>query len=298
MEIKEILEDLGYKVKNCGNYYQTSALYRSGDNPGALVIYHRDNKVVDMVTGERFNVEGLIQRTLNITPENVKEWLGGRQIMVPKLDKAEIKMDKTFDHVELIPDYTYWNKRGIKNDILIKLKSGVSLAGDMKNRYVFNIFNNKREIIGKAGRDLTGNSYAKWKIVGVKNNFVWPAFHNLNEIKIKKEIILVESIGCYLSLVESDINHGVVLFGTEISQKIINFCIAVGAQSIIVATNNDSGFRNSNAGNKAAEKIKKRLDLYFDEGVVKIKLPNKEKDFNQQLLDHGRESIIEWYDQQ
>lgn len=295
MEIKEILEDLGYKIKNHGNYYQTSALYRSGDNPGALVIYHRDDKVIDMVTGEKFNIEGLIQRTLNISPENVKEWLGGRQIIVSKIDRAEIKMDKTFDHVELIPDYTYWNKRGIKNDILIKLKSGTSLAGDMKNRYVFNIFNNKKEIIGKAGRDLTGNSYAKWKIVGTKTNFVWPAFHNVGEIKEKKEIILVESIGCYLSLVEAGINNGIVLFGTEISQKIINFCIAVGAQSIIVATNNDAQFRDSNAGNKAAEKIKKRLDLYFDEGVAKIKLPNKEKDFNEQLLNHGRESIIEWY---
>lgn len=295
MEIKEILEELGYKIKNHGNYYRTSALYRSGDNPGALVIYHRDDKVIDMVTGERFNVEALIQRTLNIPLENVKEWLGGRQIIVPKIDRAEIKMDKTFDEIELIPDYTYWNKRGIKNDILIKLKSGVSLAGDMKNRYVFNIFNNKKEIIGKAGRDLTGNSHAKWKIVGSKTNFVWPAFHNVSEIKEKKEIILVESIGCYLSLVEAGINHGIVLFGTEISQKIINFCIAVGAQSIIVATNNDAQFRDSNAGNKAAEKIKKRLDLYFDEGVTKIKLPNKDKDFNEQLLNHGRESIIEWY---
>jgi hypothetical protein len=272
-------------------------LYRSGDNPGALVIYHKDDRVIDMVTGDRFNIEGLIKRTLNIDTNQVKDWLGGRIINIPKVDKAEIKMDKIFDDNELIPDYSYWNKRGISNDVLIKLKSGVSLVGDMKNRYVFPIFNNKGLIIGKAGRDLTGNSYAKWKIVGPKSNFVWPAFFNLAAIKESKQIILFESIGDYLACHESGIKNGLVLFGTEISQKIVNFCIAIGAQSIIIATNNDSQFRDSNAGNKAAEKIVNRLSLYFDEGVISVKLPNKEKDFNDQLMNHGRESIIELFNQ-
>jgi hypothetical protein len=39
LKIKSVLEDLGYKLSDKGSYWQSSALYRNGDNQTALQIY-------------------------------------------------------------------------------------------------------------------------------------------------------------------------------------------------------------------------------------------------------------------
>ena len=39
MDYKQVLEELGYRLKDHGSYWRTSAVYRSGDNSTALQIY-------------------------------------------------------------------------------------------------------------------------------------------------------------------------------------------------------------------------------------------------------------------
>ena len=39
MNYKEVLENLGYRLKDHGSYWRTNAVYRSGDNSTALQIY-------------------------------------------------------------------------------------------------------------------------------------------------------------------------------------------------------------------------------------------------------------------
>ena len=74
--VAEILENLGYKLKKHPNYFQTSALYRSGDNPSSVVIYPHDNLVIDYALGEKFSIEALIGKTLKLEDYNkIEDWL-------------------------------------------------------------------------------------------------------------------------------------------------------------------------------------------------------------------------------
>jgi DNA primase len=159
---------------------------------------------------------------------------------------------------------------------------GIAENGKMKNRYVFPIFNSKKEIVGFSGRDVTNNSKIKWKHLGDKINWCYPSFLNLEEIKSQKEAILVESIGDCLSLWDAGIKNTIVTFGLEISISILNFLLKVDPNKIYISFNNDQ--EKNNAGNIAAEKGKNKLLRYFDPKQIEIKLPDK-KDFGEMSVD-------------
>jgi DNA primase len=76
---------------------------------------------------------------------------------------------------------------------------------------VFPVYNEHNQIIGFSGRHVESNNdkwkhLPKWKHVGKRNNWVYPAFNTATgvdeEIEFKKEVILVESIGDALALYE------------------------------------------------------------------------------------------------
>jgi hypothetical protein len=39
MTYRDTLEKLGYQLQDCGNHWRTNALYRSGKNKTAIIIY-------------------------------------------------------------------------------------------------------------------------------------------------------------------------------------------------------------------------------------------------------------------
>lgn len=202
----------------------------------------------------------------------------------------EVLLDK------LLPDYSYWNNRGISNDILIRQNGGLASkqeGGKLKGRYVFPIRNKDHKIVGWAGRLLEHSEFVpKWKILGSKKNFLFPA-RNISEkeIKDKREVILVESIGCSLALEMAGFSNTKVLFGVKPSSQLISYLISLDVKRIIISTNNES----SGIGNRAAEEIQNTLIHFFNKKNVVVHLPAK-KDFNDMLLDGGVGSIKKWYD--
>lgn len=290
------LSDLGYKLNKSNDYYQCAAIYRQGDDPTSVAIYPKKNLCIDFVTNEKFSIQGLIKRTLNLkTTEEVNEWLAKRNITISITSaKPDIIEPKIFDKEilkEILPQYDYFINRGISIDILKRFQSGTVLAGRMANRYVFPIFNKKEELVGLTGRALLSDQKAKWKHLGNKSNWCWPFYLNARILLQKKEIILVESPACVLSLFECGIENCACIFGTDISTYFLNILIRYDFNKIFVATNNEPD--NNNIGNLAATKLERKLLKYFDKHQIVVKLPIL-KDFNEMLVKEGKQSIIDW----
>lgn len=302
--IEDVLSELGYVLHRSGNYFQTAANYRDGSDPTSLTIYPDDNLCVDWVLGEKFSIETLIARTLKIENlEDVAEALKQKNLYVQITQpKPKIKMPKIYPKEilnELAPIHDYFLGRGISFDTLREFKGGLAgNKGSLKNRYIFSIFDAKNNILGFAGRDTTGKSLKPWKLLGTKAEWIFPAFLNHEIVKEKKEVILVESVPCCLSLWDCNIKNSLVLFGTECSWKIVNFLIKYNIKRIIISTNNDAkNERGQEPGQEAAQKIYNRLNKYFDARQLIISLPPQVKDWNEVLqLPNGKELIKNWYE--
>ena len=100
MNYKEVLENLGYRLKDHGSYWRTNAVYRSGDNSTALQIYKDTGVWKDYVEDSQFMpFEALLQKTLNTKdPNAVKHYLkdNGVNIGARIKQKHLLKEEKTF----------------------------------------------------------------------------------------------------------------------------------------------------------------------------------------------------------
>jgi len=298
MTVKDVLENIGYKVSASNNFWRMKALYRKSDSLSVSV--NKDTGwFEDFVTGQNGPLSNLVALTLGISRVDGEKYLKdlyfGKQVSFSKEEENQIKNDEKFDDTflkDLLPSYGFFKNRGISEETLKKFNSGVKTYGKLNNRYVFPIFGNNNEIIGVTGRDLFDNSSRpKWKIIGKKSNFVFPHHVTGREIEDKSEVILVESIGDGLALYESGIKNFLVLFGTKISKSIILYLIRQNVQKIIIATNNDSD-KDKNYGLEGAKQSKSQLIKFFDESKIEIRLPQK-NDFGAMK----KAEILEWYNQ-
>jgi len=293
--ISEILTSIGYSLKDYGKEYRTKPLYRESDNDTVLRIYKDTGFWVDFKENISGDFPLLIKKTLNLnTQEDAKKWLKDKnysaQDIIQNKNQVKIKNKKIFDKdllLKLEKNHDYWLKRGISPDILEVFGGGVVKMGKMKDRYVFPIFNSKKEIVGFSGRDISNKSKIKWKHVGDKSNWCYPVFLNLDIIKDIKELYIIESIGDCLALWNAGIKNSIVTFGLEISISILNLLLKIDPNKIYISFNND--ILGNQAGNNAAQKAYAKLSRYFDNRQLLIKLPTK-KDFGEM----NESEILEW----
>ena len=293
MNIKDLLEENGYEVIDCGNYYKTSANWRGGQDLQSVTIY-KNGVCIDHVTGDSMSHKSLIGRILNIDDKNkLEEYLEkndglienkNNQIIEPIIQPDQKILEDSFldklDRSDAAQNY--WINRGISLNILKELGGGT-----YKDRYYFPVWNVKKQLIGLTSRDIIGNSKLRWKHhKSKKSEWLWP-FADGKEIIKNKKVFLVEGIGCALSLMTCNIKNVLVLFGTECSFTIINNILKIPDIKIIISTNSDG------AGVFAAGKIYRKLKKYFDSYNIQITLPKDSKDWNDVLLNEGMESIIE-----
>jgi 5S rRNA maturation endonuclease (ribonuclease M5) len=293
---KEILQSIGYEVLDSSSYLQTAALYRGGNNKKALCIYKESGMFVDFVTGKKGSFKTLLQlskdaglsgdysllnaKTIEDLPEEERVFLSDS--VKPKIDDEKFFKESCLK--KLLPNHSYWNKRGISKETLVEFKGGLAQEGKLYQRYVFPIYNCHDKIIGFSGRSVT-DRIPKWKHVGRKTNWVFPCHLNKLFIDKTKEVILVESIGDLLALWECGIKNVFCTFGTSISEKLLSHIISLNPEKIIISTNNDENL----VGNNAALKIKEKFSHFFDDKKVIIKLPQK-NDFG----DMTKEEINKW----
>lgn len=176
--------------------------------------------------------------------------------------------------IGLVKDHSFYTSKGIRDAVLEELKAGIAFKGNMNGRYVFPIYDRKGRIHGFSGRALYGQEI-KWKHMGLKTNWVYPAHFNHDDIKNAKSVILVESIGDAVNLMSAGVRNVLVLFGVTLHSKLLSYLIANNPNQIYISTNNDI---KHNVGQDAAERIARKLLNYFGPEKIKIRLPTK-KDF-------------------
>ncbi len=157
----------------------------------------------------------------------------------------------------------------------------------MKGRYVFPIFDDKDNLIGFSGRlTFESSTLPKWKHIGQKKNFIFPA-QAMEHIVRLRYVIIVESIGDMLKLMECGVFNVIVSFGVSLSPKIIEYLLRLDVDRIFISLNNDEdgGF----VGNQAAEEYEEELLKYFDRRQIVVALPPA-KDFGVMTC----EAIHQW----
>ena len=292
-EIKEVLLELGFKLRDGGAYWQTNALWRNGDNFTAIQIYKDSGVWRDYVENTAFlPFQALVEKTLGTTDKKILaryiEPSGGAKLastFEKEGQKVKIQMDEIYSLEylsKLLPHFKFYNDKEISNSTLKLYKGGLATAGKLNGRFVFPVFdeNDSSQIIGFTGRHLRWNSeseFPKWKHVGRKSNWLYPiciaddtgAFPFLERTQERREIIIIESIGDSLALTENDFLNHLVVGGLDLSSKQIAFLLSYEVDQIIIATNNDK----SNVGLHAAIKIFIKLLNYFDINKLRINLP-------------------------
>jgi len=295
-EFQQILESIGYQLIDCGDHWRTQALYRNGDNKTALKIYKNTGVWMDFVVNKGSKpFEALIKETLRGDDASLKKFLSKfKNSELPQYTKKDtIEMEKIYPLEsldKLFPNYSFYKKKLISEQVQKKFGVGLAGVGKMYRRMVFPIYNEHKQVIGFSGRKVDDdNNYPKWKHIGKRNSWIYPAFTEATgvneEISSKKEVILVESIGDALALYEQNIKNVLVMFGLSVNNNIINFLSGQQINRIFICTNNDNN-SSENRGFIAAIKSYLKLSCYFDLNILSVKFPPKPyNDFGDAHLD-------------
>ncbi len=303
-EIKDSLLRLGYKLSDRGSYWQTSALFRNGDNPTALQIYKNSGVWKDYVQDTTFNsFQKLVQVTLGTNdPKEIKKYISDDKGF--KYDKiisesiSKIEMEEVYPEdmlSRLLPHYKFYNNKGIDTEVLKNLKGGLATSGKLNGRFVFPIFNENKQIHGFSGRDIYNNdSRPKWKHIGRKSNWVYPAFADpLTEQSISDcgHVIIVESIGDLLNLKTHGIHNVLVSFGLDLSKKLLNYLTFINPSHIVLSLNNDALSKDNRGLEASYKNFLKMISHLFMPSKIKIHQP-LQNDFG----DMNSNEFISWKD--
>lgn len=302
---KQILEELGYKLIDCGNHWRTSAIYRDGNNATAVQIYKDTGVWTDYVAESGHKpLKHLIQLTLKGNKQKLNSVLKSLESEPDSLKEYKpntlIEMEKIYEDSileKLFPNYNFYNKKNISDKTQTLFKVGLAGSGNMYRRMVFPVYNEHSQIIGFSGRKVDDGNLAKWKHIGKKNNWIYPAYipnkETVDELIDKsKEVYLVESIGDAMSLFDQGIKNVLVIFGLSVSASIISYLSGKEINNIIIAGNNDFN-SDINRGLLASIKNYLKLSNYFDLDLLSIKVPPK--GFNDLGDAHqSDEDLISW----
>lgn len=284
-EVKEVLEKLGYSLKDFGNHWRTKAIYRGGDNPTSLQVYKNTGVWRDFVGGDGTSqpLRKLVELTLKTKdPKIIQQYIvQSDRADTVYIAKEKIEMDKIYPEdclKRLFPNYSFYKKKNISEDTQESYKCGLASHGQMYQRIVFPIYNSDGQIFGFSGRKINDNNDApKWKHIGTKTRWVYPAFVPREQtvdqiIEEKREVILVESIGDSMALAEEGYLNSLVTFGLDCSPAILNYLCSKSIDKIIIATNNDSE-KQKNHGKISAMKNYMKLSQFFDFNQLSVQLP-------------------------
>tara|TARA_Y100001951_G_C11287953_1_gene270050 strand:- start:489 stop:1553 length:1065 start_codon:yes stop_codon:yes gene_type:complete len=303
-DFQGILESIGYSLIDCGDHWRTQAIYRDGNNKTAVKIYKNTGVWMDFVQNKGcMPFEALIRLTLKDDRE-VAKIIGNSAVVTEttyepkqKIEMEKIYPDSTLDR--LFPNYNFYKQRNISDHTQELFQAGLAGVGKMYRRMVFPVYNEHQQIVGFSGRKVDDdNDYPKWKHIGKRNNWVYPAFNEKTfvdqEITKKQEVVLVESIGDAMALYDQGIKNVLVIFGLSVNNNIVNYLNSKSIRHIYISTNNDKA-SEQNRGFIAALKSFLKLSKYFDLDMLTVKFPPKGyNDFGDAHLDNY--NLNSWLD--
>lgn len=273
MNIKDILEDLGYELIDRGSHWRTNALYRNGNNKTSLQVYKDTGIWKDFgEDSEYLPFVELIKKTLGTNnPDILRKYCKGTLEELKETVRKEsslLKEEKTYpDNClnRLLPHYDFYLDKGIKRKSLKDFECGLATNGTFYQRLVFPVRNNKYKIHGFSGRKVTklNNNDAKWIQKGQKSKWIYP-FYNIEQVRKEisktRTIILVESVGDSLALYDKGIKNSLVTFGLSCSPTLCCFLALMDVNKIVFALNNEDEKGNI-ASVKNIVKLSKNVDV-------------------------------------
>ena len=303
MNYKEVLENLGYRLKDHGAYWRTNAVYRSGDNSTALQIYKDTGVWKDYVEDSSFMpFEALLQKTLNTKdPNAVKHYLkdNGVNIGARIKQKHLLKEEKTYSPnvlQKLLPHHDFYIDKGMSKETLQDFKCGLAMSGKMYQRVIFPIFRKDGRIHGFSGRKATDDDRPKWLHMGKSSNWFYPYYniqHVQESILEKQSVHIVESVGDCLSLYNSGVKNVLVSFGLNISPKFISRLSMLPVSKIFISFNNDHSSSVNRGFEGAIKSIFKLVDsIDFDKIYFS---PPEKNDFGEMSLEQIEKYSSECY---
>lgn len=244
-----ILREIGYNLEDRGTYWQTSAIFRDGDNKTALRIYKDSGVWSDFVEGNKpLPFEILLKKTLNTN--DVSKYLSGSASFTTNNKKEFLKEEKTFPNSslqKLLPDYSFYTKRGISVDVLKEYKSGLASSGKFYQRVVFPIHREDGRIHGFSGRlgyeAPEDDARPKWLHYGKSADWFYPFFslEGVADQIIKDDsIFVIESIGDSLAMTQEGMRNHMVAFTNVLNTRQVSRLATLNT-NIILAFNNDEG---------------------------------------------------------
>jgi len=271
-DFKKILEDLGYRLKDHGSYWRTSALYRAGDNMSALQIYKDTGVWKDYVEDAEFlPFQALIEKTLNTKDSSIiKSYINNNTLntLGRSIQKKLLKEEKTYSDESLkvlLPHYDFYLQKGISESTLKVFSCGLAMAKKMYQRIVFPVRRSDGKIHGFSGRKIINenNDRPKWLHVGRCSDWFYP-YYNIKEtqkaILENKSVHIVESIGDCLSLYDNGVKNVLVSFGLNISPKFIAKLSGIPIDKIFISFNNDFNSERNRGFEGAIKSIFKLAD--------------------------------------
>lgn len=260
--IYEKLQELGFRLTDRGHYWQTTALWRDGDNQTAIKIYKDSGVWCDYVEGGKHKpFKALLENFGDKSNIEIK-----RQI----IERDLLSVEKTYPDGclgRLLPDRNFFLNKEEGHPISEKTQSiygcGLATNGRLYNRIVFPIRNKDGDIHGFTGRDVGGLSPIKWKHIGKLVNWFYPIY-NLPEVKDKiqstKRVILIESVGDSMACYQSNIENNIVCFTNNLTPILAAKIAALNAD-VVIAFNNDSN-SDKKVNNGVRGGINSLLKLY------------------------------------
>jgi hypothetical protein len=292
-QIQSTLETIGYKLIDCGNHWRTKALYRGGGNEASVKVYKNTGVWTDFAQGSQsFPFERLLKLSCGSDNKSLSQILSSlkKSEEFVFVKKESIEMETIYPNEilnNLFCNYSFYKKKMISEETLKFYKTGLAQSGKMYRRMVFPIYNEHSQIIGFSGRKIedSNDSIPKWKHIGKKRSWVYPAYIPNEEtvdsiIKQSGEVVIVESIGDSMALFESGIKNNLVTFGIGCSPALLAYLSSFSIKRIVIAGNNDYQ-KDTNHGYIGCVKILLSLLPFFDFENIEINLPpNSHNDFS------------------
>ena len=289
MDYKEVLENLGYRLKDHGSYWRTNAVYRSGDNSTALQIYKDTGVWKDYVEESQFMpFEALLQKTLNTNdPNAVKHYLKDNGVNVGARIKQKhlLREEKTYPAKalnKLLPHHDFYLNKGISKETLEDFQCGLAMSGKMYQRVIFPIFRKDGRIHGFSGRKVTDDDRPKWLHMGKSSGWLFP-YYNIEKVREaiaeKESVHIVESVGDCLSLYDNGVKNVLVSFGLNISPTFISRLSSLPLKKVFVSFNNDESSSVNRGFEGAIKSIFKLVEsIDFDKVYF---VPPEKNDFGE-----------------
>jgi DNA primase len=272
-EIESVLLKLGFDLKNDGpSFWRCFPIYRESSNATSLRIAKNTGSFIDFSANVKGSIYDLIKLTLGLSSlKEAKQWMEGEGHEIQFIEKKpKIILDKKIEakyYENLMPSFSFYEKRGISLETLENFECGVCFSGKQNNHLVFVIRDENGDVKGVVGRDLLGGR-VKWKKLGDSRRWVFP-LSALSEAEAAGEIFLVESIGDMLALWDVGVKNVIVLFGIELSSRVLSIISSLSIKKIHISLNNDAN-KDKNWGQLASESMKNKLSKVVDLEKIQI----------------------------